>query len=78
MKRNVLRPLTRPVRSPLHSSSVCSQRIEADTSSVGAPKSRSKPTGQPPLVTAHNLAVDQAGPDWGGGSFSQRSAERGI
>jgi hypothetical protein len=34
MKRNLLRPLTRPVRSPLHSSSVCSQRIEADTSSV--------------------------------------------
>jgi hypothetical protein len=28
MKRNLLRPLTRPVRSPLHSSSVCSQRIE--------------------------------------------------
>jgi hypothetical protein len=44
MKRNLLRPLTRPVRSPLHSSSVCSQRMEADTSSVGAPKSRSKPT----------------------------------
>jgi hypothetical protein len=31
MKRNLLRPLTRPVRSPLHSSSVCSQRMEADT-----------------------------------------------
>ena len=44
MKRNLLRPLTRPVRSPLHSSSVCSQRMEADTSGVGAPKSRSKPT----------------------------------
>jgi len=29
MKRNLLRPLTRPVRSPLHSSPVCSQRIEA-------------------------------------------------
>jgi hypothetical protein len=25
MKRNLLRPLTRRVRSPLHSSSVCSQ-----------------------------------------------------
>ena len=28
MKRNLLRPLTRPVRSPLHSSPVFSQRIE--------------------------------------------------
>ena len=31
MKRNWLRPLTRPVRSPLHSSPVVSQRIEDDT-----------------------------------------------
>ena len=31
MKRNLLRPLTRPVRSPLHSSPVFSQRIEDDT-----------------------------------------------
>jgi hypothetical protein len=29
MKKNLLRHLTRPVRSPLHSSPVCSQRIEA-------------------------------------------------
>ena len=31
MKKNLLRPLTRPIRSPLHSSPVFSQRIEDDT-----------------------------------------------
>jgi hypothetical protein len=44
MKKNLLGHLTLPVRSPLHSSPLFSQRIEDDTSSVGAPKSRSKPT----------------------------------
>jgi hypothetical protein len=31
MKKNLLRHLQRPVRSPLHSSPVFSQRIEDDT-----------------------------------------------
>ena len=32
MKKSLLRHLTRPIRSPLHSSPVFSQRIEDDTS----------------------------------------------
>jgi hypothetical protein len=35
MKRNLLRPLTRPVRSPLHSSRCVRSGLKPDISSVG-------------------------------------------
>ena len=37
MKRNLLRPLTRPVRSPLHSSSVCVRSGWKPTPPVSGP-----------------------------------------